>query len=260
MKNFGRIKKAFAEIISEGIVEKNQAKKDLFKKYLNTLKESKILKLQFYIYDNIESRIDEDAMSANIFLDENLKLINKYKLSDIITENKKLCSLSKEVEGKLKGEYKFDKLHESISSLIFTSPNHTNVSESTQNRFKILTHIQENKEKVVTESKWVGPTSLLAELACERFDKKYSELNEDERKVLNVILKSNEQEKEEVYTGIVRECIDIIDESLNGSSIDNKDKLLKVKDKLLRGSFVNEDFNADISKLLTLKKDLTNFA
>ena len=258
MKNFGRIKKAFAEIISEGVIEKNPVKKDLFKKYLKALQESKILKLQYFIYDNIENGVDSDVMSANIFLDENLKLIQKYKNSDIIAENKKLCNLSQQVAAKSKGEYSFDKLHESIASLIFTKTNHTNVTEATQNRFKILTHIQENKKKEVTKSEWLGPTMYLAELAYTKFDKKYSELNEDDKKVLNVILKSNKEEKRGVYTGIVRECIDIIDINLNKASIDNKDKLLKVKDKLLRGSFIDEQFNADIAKLLTLKKNLTN--
>ena len=101
MQNFGKIKNAFNEILAEGIASNDEAKKKLFKQYIKTLRESKILKTQFLIYENIEILVENDQFSANIILNENLNLLNEFKKKDILKENEKLISLSQEVKAKI---------------------------------------------------------------------------------------------------------------------------------------------------------------
>ena len=120
MQNFGRIKNTFNGILAESVVTKQDANKQLFKKYVKAIKESKILTLQFLVYNNIENKVDTDSNSANFFVNENLKLLEKFKIEDIIKENAKLVSLDKSVEGKLNETYKLSELHESLSKLITT--------------------------------------------------------------------------------------------------------------------------------------------
>ena len=70
-------------------------------------------------------------------------------------------------------------------------------------------------------------------------------------------IKTNEEEKKEVYIKIVRECIDLINEKLIDSDLDAKDKLLRVKDKLLNDKqTVSEDFDKNLSKLIELRGNL----
>ncbi len=258
MQNFGKIKNVFNGILAEGVVTKNEANKLLFKKYIQTIKESKILRTQFLVYNNIENKLENDAMSANIFVSENLKLLEKFKISDIINENKKLLSLSKDIEGKLEETYEptLSALHESISKLIFTKRNVNNVGEVTDNVTSVVNYIKSNKPKQLTEAIDL-PASMLSTMLVDKYNEKYSILDESEKRILKVLIDATDEEKKEVYSNTLRECIDLIDAKLSDANLESKDKLLRVKDKLLNDKKeVNEDFNKNISKLAELRESL----
>jgi hypothetical protein len=260
MQNFGKIKNAFSEILAEGIASNDVAKKNLFKKYVKTLRESNILKTQFLVYENIENLVENDQFSANLIINENLTLLNKFNKKDILKENQKLISISKDVEVKLEEAYdeKLSNLHEAISSLVFLSRTPKTVNEIAKNTKNVLDYITTNKLKVVSESYDV-PNSMLSSILVEKYNEKYSELTETEKEVIKVLIESTDAEKLQVYANITRECIDLIDSKLNESDLDTKDRLLRVKDKLLKDKVeLNEDFSKNISKLVDLKFTLNN--
>jgi len=255
MQNFGKIKNAFNDILAESIVDKDVEKRKVVKRYIRAISESKILKAQFLIYNNIESRVDENQFSANLFVTENINILNKFTKEAIVAENIKLVNLSQMVKGRLDTEYDKKDLHESITKLIFMKVTPTTVQEVTNSRMSVIGYINENKEKVIVETPEI-PTSMLANLAVDKFNEKYADLTEDEHKVLNVILEAdNEEARKNVFNETVRGCIDSVNIKLKEST--NKEKLLDVKDKLLRISFTNESFSDDITKLLDLKRTLT---
>lgn len=260
MQNFGKIKNAFSEILAEGIASNSAAKKNLFKKYIKTLKESEILRTQFLVYENIENVVESDQFLANLIISENLSLLTKFNKKDILSENKKLVALSEEVKNKLDDEYdvRISKLHESISDLVFFELSPKTVNEVAKNRKNVLDYIVTNKAKVVNESYDVPP-SMLSSILVEKYNERYSELTETEKEVIKVLIESDDNQKLELYSKITRECIDLIDSKLTESDLDTKDRLLKVKDKLLRNTIeINEDFSKNISKLVDLKKTLNN--
>lgn len=260
MQNFGKIKNVFNGILVEGIVSKNDTNKLLFKKYIKTIKESNILTTQFLVYNNIENKVESDLTSANIFVSENIKLLEKFKISDILTENKKLLELSKDIEGKLNDEYNqsLSNLHESITNLIFTKRTAKNVDTVTNDIRKIVDYIKENKSKEINEVIDL-PMSFVSSLMVDKYNEKYSTLDESEKEILKALIDSNDEKKKEVYSVTVRECIDLINEKLKNSDLDTKDKLLRAKDKLLNDKLnVNEDFEINISKLVELRDDLKN--
>lgn len=255
MQNFGKIKNAFNDILVESIIDKDVEKRKVVKRYIRAISESKILKAQFLIYNNIEARVDENQFSANLFVTENINILNKFTKEAIIAENSKLVNMSQMVKSRLESEYDKKDLHESITKLIFMKTTPSTVQEVTKNRLSIINYINENKEKIVVETPEI-PTSMLANLAVDKFNEKYVDLTEDEHKVLNVILEAdNEDARKEVFNETVRGCIDSVNIKLKEST--NKEKLLDVKDKLLRTSFTNESFSDDITKLLDLKRTLT---
>jgi len=91
----------------------------------------------------------------------------------------------------------------------------------------------------------------------EKYNERYSELEESDKKIIKALIGSDDEEKKTVYTETLRECITMIDEKLTESDLDTKDKLLKVKDKLLRDKIeINEDYVKNISKLVDLKNSL----
>lgn len=258
MQNFGKIKHAFNEILADGVVSKNDTNKLLFKKYIKTIKESEILKTQFLVYNNIENKLENDSMSANLFVSENLKLLEKFKVSDIVKENKKLIALSENIDKKLIESYDpiLTSLHESISSLIFTKRTANSIDNVTKNISFIIDYIKANNRPVISEAINL-PASMISTLMVDKYNEKYAGLDESEKRILKVLIDSTDIQKKEVYLITLRECVDLINEKLVGSDLEAKDKLLRVKDKLLNDKGeVTEDFIKNISKLIELKSSL----
>ena len=113
-----------------------------------------------------------------------------------------------------------------------------------------------NKSKAIVEAIEL-PNSMLSTMMVDKYNEKYASLDESEKQVLKVLIESTDEEKKEVYSSTLRECIDLINEKLDTTDLDAKDKLLRVKDKLLNDKQeINEDFFKNISKLVELKNNL----
>jgi len=111
---------------------------------------------------------------------------------------------------------------------------------------------KEEIEEVVTETLNLPP-SVLTKLAVNKFNSKYSNISESEKEIIKTVLNGNNNKKEEIFNKLKRECISSIDTKLNESSdLDLKDKLLKVKDKLLNTNYSLDTFSTDISKIYDL--------
>ena len=78
MHNFGNIKNTFNKILTESITQKNRQRKNIFKEYLKTLKESSVLKSQFIVLNNIENKFIEDPYLAGEYVKENVDSIRKF--------------------------------------------------------------------------------------------------------------------------------------------------------------------------------------
>jgi hypothetical protein len=259
MQNFGKIKNVFNSLLIEGVLKKDDASKKLFKKYVKTIKESEILKTQFLVYSNIENKVDSDAFSANMFISENIKLLEKYTPSEIIKENKKLANLLNNSVGKLDEEYELSKLHESLSNLIITKRTPKNVEKITEEIKNITSFILSNNPKEVSES-FNLPVSVLSKIMIEKYNQKYSAIEKEEKEILKTLINSNVDSKKELYSKITNECIGLIDNLLKESNEESTQKLKSVKERLVEDAtvFKQENFLIKISKLIELKNNLKN--
>jgi hypothetical protein len=254
MQNFGKIKDVLNTILVESIGKDGHNDKALYREYLKALRENEILKTQFMVYTNIENKVDENKFKASQYVKENIALLDKFNKKDILEANRNLAVLVmfEQIEDY---EYELSELHENISNLIFTKKNVKTIDTIVESTSNVVDYITTNTPKVINEELGL-PNTLLVSVVTDKFNEKYEDLSEDEKKVLNVIVESTDEDKEELFTTYVRECVDLIDVKLDESNTDEKDKLLKVKDKLLRMEFVSESFVTDISKVVGLKKDL----
>jgi hypothetical protein len=252
-KNFGRIKSVFNNLLSEGVIEKNESKKGLFKEYLKAIKENEILKTQFLVYTNIENKVENDAAKATQFVKENIDLFSKFTKKQILESNSKL------VQKILFEDEPIDEraeLYENISTLIFTPRTASSIETIVEATSKVVEYILDHKAKEVVEIIEL-PNSMLSTMMVDKYNEKYASLDESEKQVLKVLIESTDEEKKEVYSTTLRECIDLINEKLDTSDLDAKDKLLRVKDKLLNDKQeINEDFFKNISKLVELRNNL----
>ncbi len=250
-KNFGAIKTAYNNLLSEAVMSKNNSNKELFKKYIKFIKENEILKTQFLVYTNIENKVESDVEKARMFVKENVELFNKFDKNKILEANTKLVNeiiFEKEPEN--------SELYENISTLIFTDKHPLNVDKIVEATSKVVDYILNNKPKVVNESIDL-PISLVSRILIDKFNDKYSSLTESDRKMLTVVIESTDEQKTEVYNELLSECLSLINEQLNTSDLDLKDKLLRVKEKLLNDKKeINEDFVKNLSKLVELRDNL----
>lgn len=253
MQNFGKIINTFNGILVEGYVSKDAKNKEMFKQYIKTIKENESLKAQFMIYNNIENKVELNELKANLFLQENLSLLNKFSKRQILEANFKLANLIpfEKIEN-----YPNQGLHEDISTLIFTEKKAKNIDVIVEATSRIIEFMKENKEKEIKESIEL-PNSMLSTIMVDKYNEKYNSLSESEKNLLKSVINSDDNEKKEIYSKTLRECIDLIDSKLNESTLDEKDKLLRVKDKLLNDKQeINEDFIKNVSKLIELKLNL----
>ena len=252
-KNFGHIKSLYNTLLAESVMSKDVVKKELFKSYIKSLKENEILKTQFLVYTNIEQKIESDATKASLFVKENIDLFSKFNKKDIIEANNKLVE-------NINFAYEVDddkeELFENISTLIFTKKTPETIDIIVEATSKVVDYILNNKPKIVSESIDL-PNSMLSTIMVEKFNEKYSSLDETEKDVLKALIDSTDEKKKEVYSNTLRECIDLINEKLDTTDLDAKDKLLRVKDKLLNDKQeINENFIKNISKLVELRASL----
>lgn len=254
MNNFGNIKDTFKNLVIESVIKKNDKGKKLFSKFLKTIKENKTLKDQYLIYSNLQNTKFDDSVEAREFVKENISLLKKLNKEHITKGNDFLLKL-------LKGNEiikENDSFYKDILFLVeseITPFNVKKVNESINNIIKVMLEKDETEE-VVTESIDLPP-SVLTKLAVNKFNSKFSDITETEKEIIKTVLNGSNENKEETFNKLKRECIDTIDNKLNESSdLDLKDKLLKVKDKLLNTNFSLDNFNTDISKIYDLNESI----
>lgn len=258
VQNFGKIKNAYNDILVESVLTKNDNKKDLFKSYIKMIKENKVLKNQFLIYNLIENKIEKNESKAIRFVEECLDIMSKFSKKEIMETNEKLVIdiLFEQVEQE--SNYDKKELHENITTLLFTEKTPKNVDAIVDAKTFVVNYILNNEEKKVEEGYGL-PNSVVSKIMVEKYNEKYATLDESEKQVLKSLIDSDENKRREVYSETIRECIDLINERLKEADLDTKDRLLRVKDKLLNDKQeINEDYPKNISKLVELKNSLKN--
>jgi hypothetical protein len=254
MNNFGNIKDTFKSLVVESIIRKDDKGKKLFSKFLKTIKENKTLKDQYLIYSNLQNTKFDDPVQAREFVKENISLLKNLNKNHITKGNDFFLKLLK--GNKIIKEN--DSFYKDILFLVEserTPSNIKKVNESTNNIVRLMLE-KEEVEEVVTESLDLPP-SVLTKLAVNKFNSRYSDISESEKEIIKTVLNGSNEDKENIYKKLKRECIDTIDNKLNESSdLDLKDKLLKVKDKLLNTNYSLDTFSTDISKIYDLNESI----
>lgn len=259
MQNFGKINETFKDILADSISTKETKAKRIFKRYVKALKENKVLRTQYQVYNNIETKTGTDKSKVSDYVKESISLLKSLGVKNIVNENKKLVAMLVE-NGFVISDNEYDNkaLHEKISDLTLTKKNGKNIEAILESSYYITDYIVENEIKTKSDEN-VEPFSnkAIGKITVEKFNEKYAELlDESETIAVKTIIRGNDADKEKLYTDTIIECIDLVNTQLLECSIDEKDKLLQVKDKLLRFTYNEVNFISEISKIVGLKKSL----
>lgn len=254
MENFGNIKDTFKNLVVESVIKKDEKGKKLFSKFLKTIKENKTLKDQYLIYSNLQNSKFDDGVEAKEFVKENIELLKGLNEGHIVKGNEFFLKLLKGNQIVKENQEFYNK----VSYLVNTEKTPSNIKNINESINYIVKPMLEKEEveEVVTESIDLPP-SVLTKLAVNKFNSRYSNITESEKEIIKTVLNGTNEDKENIYNKLKRECIDGIDSKLNESSdLELKDKLLKVKDKLLNSGFNLDTFSTDISKFYDLKESI----
>lgn len=254
MDNFGKIKDTFNLILSESIIKKDKEGKKIFNSYLKELKKNNTLKSQFLLYKNLSSKKFTNESDAKYYINENITLLKKLDKKEINKGIKKLVSLLK---GKELVKENIE-LYNHINILVETKKTASSIDKIQESINFITRKMVEVSEQEVEQYESVNlPPSVLTKMAINRFNLKYSDITESEKNIIKSVLNGTEENKENVYANLKKECIDLIDNKLNeNTDLDMKDKLLKVKDKLLRMTYNPNEYVGDIDKVYQLKQSV----
>lgn len=263
-KNFGQLKTLYNGVLVESISTGDKKRKGIFKHYIKVLKENESLKTQFYIFNNIENKIESDKDKAVEFVKENISLMGKFSKEEITNSYPKLVKpiIQNSELGYDYSNEDLKELHENISFLVNTEKNGKTVGDIIEATHKVADYIINNKKpEPVFEG--LGDTVLsnndLSKLMVSKFNKEYSKsLSESEVLLLKNILISNSDDtkKNEMFKESINECLSLVNDKLKISDVDLKMSLLDLKENLLDKKYNNNSFEVDILKLNTLKESL----
>ena len=254
MKNFGNIKDTFNSILAESIIKKDEKGKKIFNKYLKILKENDDLRSQYLIYKNLTTKSFTDNNEATEYIKENISLLKELNKKEIKKGVTTLYGILNTKELSTENS----SLYEHIDVLVNMEKN-ANTLDTIRESIKYIKDKMIEREEFIKEENDVVnlPPSVLTQMATTRFNTKYADITEDEKEILRAVLNGNDEEKKTVYNTLKTECIDIIDNKLNEEiDLDLKDKILKVKDKLLRMNYNPDEYVKDIDRVYELKKSV----
>jgi hypothetical protein len=148
--------------------------------------------------------------------------------------------------------------YNNVSYLVSTEKTPSNIKKINESiNYIVRLMLEKEVEKEVVVETVNLPSSVLTSLAVNKFNSKYSDISETEKEIIKTLLNGSDENKESIFNKLKRECIDGIDTKLTESTdLELKDKLLKVKDKLLTTNFKLESFKTDITKIYDLKQSI----
>lgn len=225
--------------------------KQITNEFFTVVKKSPILQLEFKVFNNLETKHIENDLAATRYIDNNIKLFEVYTLPEISEEHKKLVPfLTEDVEiddNKVKLYIAIDNLiKESLSN--YDDIDVDNIHESFE---VVLSHVKTQKKNLLENVDAINDD--VVEIAVDKFNEKYDSLNESDKSLLQILIKSTPEEKQALLETYKNESLVIL-EGINKSNY--KDSVTKAIQKIKEMVFNSEKVDDDIISLHELKKEL----
>jgi len=252
--NFGRIKDTYAKILIDSYVNESKKEKLTYKNFIKTISENEILKTQFVVYKNIENGYFPSEVSATEYIKENISLFDKFNKKNIIIENK---NLTKKLGKRSLAENK--DLYVALNNLITLEKNISTLNIYSES-FEVVKNWLQMPKKIESSPKEKNnvDSKKFLEIVTKKYNDKYSNISEEDKKIVKAILTNTDQDKKVVFNEIKNETIDMLTKKIkeHANNIELKVRLLETKDFLYNTEFNSNTFKEDILKIYDLKSNL----
>jgi hypothetical protein len=223
--------------------------------FFNIVKNSPILQLEFKVFNNIENKHIDNDLVATRYIDNNIRLFEVYTIAEIDAEREKLNAFIDEGRVPI-DDYKVQ-LYNAIDNLIKESLNDyskIDVDNIHESFTFVLNHVKEPKHMEAQLVENVEDVNEeIVEIAVDKFNQKYESLNEDDKNLLQLLIKSNDKEKEQLLESFKSESLTIL-EGINKDTV--KENILKAIQKIKEMKYNKANVVDDIISLHELKRDL----
>ena len=189
--------------------------KSLLNEFINVVKASPILQLEFKVFDNIENKHIENELIATRYIDNNIKLFEVYTLKEILNERKKLNKFINESE--IPNDNSKVRLYQAIDELIresISDYDKIDVDKIHESFTYVLNHIKKTKnQNIINEAELVNEEIL--EIAVNKFNDKYNSLDENDKNLLKTLVKSTDDEKYQLLESYKNEVLEVLEKLKN---------------------------------------------
>jgi hypothetical protein len=254
-KNIGIINYLITNKLKTSYFDDNLLKesKTIVSNFISMLNESPILQLEYKVYNNLINKNISDENKAIRYIDNNIKLFETFTTNELIVERNKLSQFN--VDSDINENDII--LYESIDTLITESvklPHEVDVDKIHESFTIVLNHLMKPENKInENELTHHNINEDVVEIAIDKYNEKYSSLEEEDRKLLLKLIKSNKSEKSELFESLKNEVLN----TLNGLGNKNLDeKVNKAIEKINEIKYNCKTIDDDIIKLHELKKGL----
>tara|TARA_B100002019_G_C21271377_1_gene602554 strand:- start:968 stop:1696 length:729 start_codon:yes stop_codon:yes gene_type:complete len=216
---FGIVKNKLDNILVESFQDKDEFKK-IFHESMSALKTNKTSREFFVIYSQLENKKISDPIKAEEYLNETLDFLKRKKRHLRLTKLEKTLSKFNEFHKKSRNT-----LYENLDILIFEN-NALDIEKRIEAKKNVLKCLTETKKEFVTESKI--PNSLLINLSTKKFNEKFSNLTESDKKKFKNLFNKDINKLENEMNSLVEEVTGKLDNLI--SETEDKNLLSKLEE------------------------------
>lgn len=255
--NFGIVKNVVASKATNAMINNSiNESQEITKKFINTIKESPILMVEYEIYSNIEGKnIDSDVLATR-YVENNLRMLDGWGLEEINEAHESLKEFVTESTNNLSNEKKL--LYESINKLIVNNGKALNINEEHEAIQNIVNYLKYNvtvEEPLNENFDNEVVSDEVIERAVELFNEKYQNLSEGEQMVLNLYLNNDVAGRINLLEETKRKAKTILSSQEVNRGYD--DKILETIAKIEEMEYEENTFIRNYSKLNKLLESLS---
>lgn len=235
--NFGAIRDSIIRLSNYELTNRN--KSNSLESFTNTLKENSLLKKQYLVYKNFEKcKPFQKERLAERFINQNLSIFKMGEWEQLINENRNLrISLleNKHIDSYSRNDDLFNNIHQLIESR--TREGYYDFEKEQDAYEKIVEFLTRNIEEqnMLSEEKNEEPElnswQFFTKLALNKFNERYSHLNESEKELFKMLTTSFDK-KINYLDDLISECNNLIDNLI--SSEDENSILREAKEKITK--------------------------
>ena len=232
----------------------NRNGKKFINEVSNLIKNNKVLKEQFNIYNSICNK--KNVSNPESYVDGVLEYVSKLNINknDIKKANEKLIDL---IESNANVNKLLDidddtlKLYEEIDFILTNKKSINNIDEYN----KIKNSLVEKFDRDNKDNSDNNTVNENYETSLSEITEKYKDLTDDEIKLIEGII-SSDKDKSSLFEEYKSETIGNIDEAIKNASDGDKEQWLNIKETLSEKKYNKDSLIDDILKFVEIQKEI----